>query len=128
MMDPRVKDYFKTAKHAGHFDSEENVITQQIGSPAQGEIIALSLKIIDGQILDANYRILGGPYLFAALEFACEKIIGKPVSVLSGFSFQMILEALDFPAEKRHCALLVEDLIQLVFSHFEGAGLNDLSE
>lgn len=111
-MDARAKQYFTELKRAGQFAGSTDVIVTQAGSVSQGEVIELSLRVKDDIVIDAKYRVHGGPYAFAAIAFVADWVIGSPLSELQSFSFQQILESMDFPPEKKHSALLVEDLMR----------------
>jgi nitrogen fixation protein NifU and related proteins len=77
-----------------------------------GDVIEVSLRIINDRILDAKFMTEGcGPTL-AAGSMATELALGRTVREASKINQQMIIETLGgLPEESRHCALLASDTL-----------------
>jgi len=63
-------------------------------------------------IEDARYLVQGSVPLIAIGSMLCDYLIGKTVTEANKLSSQDIMAWSDLPDIKRHCALLVEDLLK----------------
>ena len=78
-----------------------------------GDTVSISLRIINGKIIDARFTTDGCATTVAAGCMACELAIGSTLKEAYGITKDVILEQLDgLPEESTHCAVLASDTLK----------------
>ena len=105
-----VRDCFENPGHAGDLQGAYAVtLTADAAESEHGARIALSAGIADAMIVEMRFRAWGCPHLIAAAEWLCRERVNGPVSGLTRFDSQPVLQLLAVPAEKTGRILLLED-------------------
>src|SRR5262245_19192526 len=103
-----------------HLDSPRNVgeMTDATDSsvatnPVCGDLLHLYLKIADGRISAARYKVQGCPPSIAAGSALTEMITGLTVEEASKLTPQDVTRALEsLPRNKEHCSVLAIDALR----------------
>ncbi len=93
-------------------NGEPCVYRAELGAKAQGSWLKLFLKINQGSIEEIRYQVLGSGYLIATLEWAKEYLEHQSLETAQAFNAKLMIDALDLPAHRVHCALMVAELVQ----------------
>jgi nitrogen fixation NifU-like protein len=106
----KVLDHFLNPRNVGVVEDADGV--GEIGSPATGNMIRLSLRVERGRILEARFRTFGCGTAIATSSVLTELIIGRTLDEAGTVTSRRVSEALDgLPASKRHCAVMAEQAI-----------------
>lgn len=106
---------FREAPRAGTLDGP-GVVAAESSTPANRSRLRLQVKMADTRISDARFQAYGCPTTIAVGAWLAERAVGRPVTELSGIDAKKILEALEIPEDRTHCALLGEDLVKSLLS------------
>jgi NifU-like protein involved in Fe-S cluster formation len=106
---------FSEAPQAGALDGPD-VQSVEAATPASRSRLRLQVKMADARIGEARFQAYGCPTTIAVGAWVAGRVVGRPVAELSGIDSKMILEALEIPEDRTHCALLGEDLVKSLLS------------
>src|SRR5436305_1280013 len=91
MYPPRLLEHFQNPRNIGEL--EPPAITVEVANPACGDILRLSVRWLEGRIVEARYKVRGCTASIAAGSALTEWITGKSRSELAGFQTAIIEEA-----------------------------------
>lgn len=80
----------------------------ELSSPAHGIRLRLGVLCSGGRVRAARAAVVGCPWTIACAEYLCRRL--EQGGALA-FDAEDCARALELPAERRHCALLMEDLV-----------------
>ena len=107
----KVIDHFMNPRNVGVIEDAQGV--GEVGNPACGDMMRLSLKIEDERIVDAKFQTFGCGAAIAVSSMLTEMVIGKTIEDALRISNRMVAEALDgLPPVKMHCSALGEDALR----------------
>lgn len=107
---PQVWQRFRAPAHAGELQGP-GTLRGQARTPASNAILSLSLAIEQDKVTTARFQALGCPSTIAAGEWLCEWLEGRERGALSGFSAEMMEQALALAPVRRYCAVMAEDAL-----------------
>jgi nitrogen fixation NifU-like protein len=82
-------------------------------NPVCGDLLHLYIKITDGRITAASFKVQGCPPSVAAGSALTEMITGLTVEEARGLTPQDVTRALEtLPRNKEHCAVLAIDALR----------------
>ena len=112
MYNEKVIDHFKNPRNMGEIPDADGVGT--VGSPKCGDVMRMSMKIDDNEIItDIKFKTFGCGAAIASSSMATELVKNKSIFDALTVTNSVVLEALDgLPAEKVHCSCLAEEAIQ----------------
>src|SRR5215813_7049498 len=104
---PVVLDHVKHPRNVGELsDADARALVR---SSADGDMLQLHLKIQDGIVCEAKFKVFGCGAAIATGSMLTELIIGKPVSELRDITNSQISDLLGgLPSGKVHCSVLAE--------------------
>ena len=111
MYSATVLDYLENPRNVGEL--EDVTIRGTATNPVCGDLLNLHLKIADGKIVAARFKVQGCPPSIAAGSAMTELIIGLQVEdarKLTPRDITLTLESL--PRNKEHCSLLAIDALR----------------
>jgi nitrogen fixation NifU-like protein len=118
---PQVLDHYLHPRNVGSYDPlDSQVGSALVGSPALGQVLKLQIRLVGGRIASACFRAYGCGATIAAGSWTTEWLRGRSLAEARDFPTQAIIQALELPAIKQHCALLAKDAIV--------AAINDYSD
>ena len=108
MYSERVMDHFMNPRNMGEIPDAEGV--GEVGNPACGDIMRITLRIEEDRIVDAKFKTFGWAAAIAASSMATELIRGKTLEEALGVTNRAVAEALEgLPPQKLHCSVLAEE-------------------
>jgi len=100
-----VMEHFLNPRNVGVIEDAEGII--QVGDPACGDSLLLSLKIVNDIISDVKFRIKGCGAAIATSSMTTEMVKGLRLEEALALTDEQVSEALgDLPEEKMHCSSL----------------------
>ena len=113
-----VMDHFLNPRNMGDVQEADGV--GEVGAAACGDIMKISLKIRDGKIEDARFKIFGCGSAIASSSMATELIKGRTLDEAKNFSNQEVVDALGgLPPVKIHCSVLAEEALKAAIEDYE---------
>ncbi|MCI0568427.1 MAG: iron-sulfur cluster assembly scaffold protein [Acidobacteria bacterium] len=95
----------------GELPDADAVVT--VGSPTHGDVLKLSLRILEGRVSDAQFKSFGCAVAIAAGSVTTEMIRGMRLEDLERFDNLQVAEALGgVPESKMVCSVLAEQAIR----------------
>ena len=119
MYTEKVMENFTNPKNVGEVENANAV--GQVGSPACGDIMKMSMKINDdGIIEDVKFKTYGCGAAIATSSVATEMIKGKHVDEARKLTNQQVIDDLGgLPPAKIHCSVLAAVAIQAALEDWE---------
>lgn len=111
MYSERVMDHFMNPRNMGEIPDADGV--GEVGNPACGDIMRITLRIEENRIVDAKFKTFGCAAAIASSSMATELIRGKTLEEALAVTNKAVAEALEgLPPQKLHCSVLAEEGIQ----------------
>ena len=109
----KVIDHYENPRNVGSLDkNDEDVGTGIVGAPACGDVMKLQIKVENGVITDARFKIYGCGSAIASSSLVTEWVKGMHVDQAMQIKNSQIAEELSLPPVKIHCSVLAEDAIK----------------
>jgi len=112
-----VMEHYTNPRNVGEIpdaDGEGNV-----GNPACGDVMKLTIKIEGDKIVDAKFKTFGCGAAIATSSMVTELIKGKTIEEALKVSNKTVAEALGgLPAIKMHCSVLAEDALKAAIEDY----------
>jgi nitrogen fixation protein NifU and related proteins len=107
----QLLDHYRHPRNVGELRDADAVVT--VGSPAHGDVLRLSLKILEGRVSDAQFKSFGCAVAIAAGSVTTVMIRGMRLEELERFGNLQVAEALGgVPESKMVCSVLAEQAIR----------------
>jgi nitrogen fixation NifU-like protein len=97
---------------AGTLRRDGQVVSGRAGDPDLGACVEFDLRLNDGVIEEARFRVFGCPHLIASASWLAERLQGAGRPVLEAWDWQEAAEALDVPPAKFGRLLLLQDALR----------------
>ncbi|SFD25578.1 nitrogen fixation protein NifU [Chitinophaga sp. CF118] len=117
----KILDYYNNPRNAGTLDKAKiNVGTGLVHVPGYIEVIRLQIEVdpATSVISDAKFKTFGSGAAIAASSLATEWIKFKTLQEASQIDDMYLVEELNLPPSKIHCAALVEDAIRAAINNY----------
>ena len=109
-----------------HFDNPRNVgvierpdAAAEVSNPACGDVMQLTLRIVDARIVDAKFKTMGCPAAIAAGSVTTEMIVGRSVDEPTPLTRAEVSEALgSLSPQKVHTSVLAEDAVKAAVRNY----------
>lgn len=106
-----VLDHYRNPRNVGEI--EGSPATAQVGDPATGDVLKMSLRIENGLVVEARFKSFGCTAAIAAGSIATLLVAGKSVAEVEGLTNRDVVEALGgLPEAKIGCSVLAEQAIK----------------
>ncbi|OHB41896.1 MAG: Fe-S cluster assembly scaffold protein NifU [Planctomycetes bacterium GWB2_41_19] len=127
----KVMDHFANPRNVGEFPDADGV--GEVGNPACGDIMKMSIKVKDNVIVDVKFKTFGCGAAIATSSISTEMIKGKTVEEALTLTNKAVAEALGgLPPAKMHCSVLAEEAIEAAIDDYlkktTGKGLEKKKE
>ena len=127
----KVMDHFANPRNVGEFPDADGV--GEVGNPACGDIMKMSIKVKDNVIVDVKFKTFGCGAAIATSSISTEMIKGKTVEEALKLTNKAVAEALGgLPPAKMHCSVLAEEAIEAAIDDYlkktTGKGLEKKKE
>ena len=114
---PKVMDHFANQRNVGEFPDADGV--GEVGNPACGDIMKMSIKVKDNVIVDVKFKTFGCGAAIATSSISTEMIKGKTVEEALTLTNKAVAEALGgLPPAKMHCSVLAEEAIEAAIDDY----------
>lgn len=102
--------YFQQPRHAGSLDpSDATTVEVRVGEPASGDVLQLQLRVENlTTIAVARFKAYGCGWSIACAAALCERLEGQTLEQAGHFRHRELVELLEMPPAKLHCAVLAE--------------------
>ena len=118
----KVLDHYENPRNVGTLDkNDSHVGTGMVGAPACGDVMQLSIKVNEDNIItDAKFKTYGCGSAIASSSLLTEWVKGKTVSEAQEIKNTDIANELALPPVKIHCSVLAEDAIKSAIADLKG--------
>jgi len=111
MYSDRVLDHFHNPRHVGEIENATAVV--EATNPACGDVMKLWVRVQDGRIAEAKFKVAGCVPAIACGSWLAEWVTGNPLAHLPALSPDDIEAALGgLPPESKHAAVLAADVLK----------------
>ena len=109
-----------------HFDNPRNIGVIEfpdgeceVSNPACGDIMQLTLRIVDARITEAKFKTMGCPAAIAAGSVTTELLIGRSAEESAPLTRAEVNEALGgLSPQKKHTSVLAEDAVKAALKDY----------
>ena len=117
MYTPQVTEHYESPRNIGTIVDADG--TGSVGSPADGEMIKLTLMITDDVIVAAKFRAFGCPTAIASASILTELITGIHIREALEITALQLSEALGgLPSDKQRYANTSEEVLKMAIADF----------
>ena len=115
-LNPAARAHFDHPRNVGELDAHDPAVgSAQVSVPIGGEILRLQLRFdAQGVVVAARFKAYGCGWMIACGSLLTECILGQTVAELGHFRHHALVEKLDVPPAKLHCAVLAETALAAV--------------
>jgi nitrogen fixation NifU-like protein len=114
---PKVMDHFANPRNVGEFPDASGV--GEVGNPACGDIMKMSIKVENNVIVDVKFKTFGCGAAIATSSISTEMIKGKTIDEALQLTNKAVAEALGgLPPAKMHCSVLAEEAIEAAIDDY----------
>lgn len=108
MYSQKVMDHFMNPRNVGEVEDPDGV--GEVGNPVCGDVMKITIKVVDGRVADVKFKTLGCGAAIATSSIITEMAKGLPLDEAVKISRKAVAEALDgLPPNKMHCSNLAAD-------------------
>ena len=113
----KVMDHFANPRNVGEFPDADGV--GEVGNPACGDIMKMSIKVENDVIVDVKFKTFGCGAAIATSSISTEMIKGKTIDEALKLTNKAVAEALGgLPPAKMHCSVLAEEAIEAAIDDY----------
>lgn len=106
-----VHEHFENPRNIGVIESADGAA--EVSNPACGDIMQLTLRILDGRITEAKFKTMGCPAAIAAGSVTTELLVGRNADEPTPLTRAEVNEALGgLSPQKVHTSVLAEDAVK----------------
>ncbi len=106
-----VLEHYRNPRNVGEFPGSP--ATAQVGDPATGDVLRLSLSIEGEIVVGARFKSFGCTAAIAAGSIATTLVTGRSVAEVERVTNRDVVAALGgLPESKLHCSVLAEQAIK----------------
>lgn len=117
MYNQKVLDAFAHPQNVGEIENPDGEGT--VGNATCGDIMRITLRIVDDVIVDANFQTFGCAAAIATSSTATQMIIGMKVEDALKVTNAKVVEYLEgLPPQKIHCSVLAEEAIKKAIENY----------
>jgi nitrogen fixation NifU-like protein len=105
-----VLDHYRNPRNVGEISGTPALA--QVGDPATGDVLRISMRILDGRVAEARFKAFGCTAAIAAGSMATTLLLDRSVEEARRLSNQDVVRALGgLPESKMTCSVLAEQAI-----------------
>ena len=111
MYNQKVLEAFAHPQNVGEIENPDGEGT--VGNATCGDIMKITLRIVDDRIVDAKFQTFGCAAAIATSSTATQMVIGMTVDEALKLTNARVVEELEgLPPQKIHCSVLAEEAIK----------------
>lgn len=109
-----AREHFERPHNVGVLSADApGVVVVRVGEPVSGEILQLHLQVdTAGVIIATRFKAYGCGWMIACGSLLTECLEGRTLTDAGRFRHHELVEKLDVPPVKLHCAVLAETAIK----------------
>jgi nitrogen fixation NifU-like protein len=116
MYTPQVIDHYENPRNVGTIKDADGVGI--VGTPASGDMMKLTIKVLQNRVVDAKFKTFGCPTAIAASSVITELTDGLPIKEALKITERQVDEALGgLPADKTRYAVSAEEVLKAAIHH-----------
>ena len=117
MYSPQLLDHFQNPRNAG--DLSDADATVELENPVCGDVVRLSLKVIQGQIAEIKFKAKGCVPAIACASALTEMALNKTPEQARSLTREALTDAVGgLPQASNHAAQLALDALSSALEHF----------
>jgi nitrogen fixation NifU-like protein len=110
MYSPHVLDHFQHPRNAGEVNHPDSSV--QIDNPACGDVLKLTLKVVDGRIQEIRFLAQGCVPTMACASLLTELVTGKTIAEARQLRREEVVKAIGgLPKASLHASHLAMDAL-----------------
>ena len=111
MYSAQVLDHFQNPRGVG--DLDDATTTAEVQNPACGDVMRLSIRVVDGRIAAARFRAKGCVPAIACGSKLAEMIVGLDLASARAIGREQLVEALGgLPEASQHASYVAMDALR----------------
>lgn len=123
MYNQKVLDAFAHPQNVGEIENPDGEGT--VGNATCGDIMKITLRIVDDVIVDAKFQTFGCAAAIATSSTATQMVIGMTIDEALKLTNAKVVEALEgLPPQKIHCSVLAEEAIKKAIEDYRAKQQN----
>lgn len=99
--------------------NDSNVGTGLVGAPSCGDVMKFQIKVENGKITEAKFKVFGCGSAIASSALAVEWVKGKTLEEAQQIKNTDIAKHLSLPPIKLHCSVLAEGAIEAAIKDYK---------
>ena len=109
-----AREHFEHPCHVGALNPDSpDVAAALVGEPVSGAVLQLYLRVdAAGRIAAARFKAYGCGWTVACGSLLTEWLQGRTLAEAARFRHHELVESLDVPPQKFHCAVLAETALK----------------
>ncbi len=109
-----AREHFEHPRNVGDLNpNEPDVAEARVGEPVSGNILQLHLRTdSQGVITAVRFKAYGCGWLIACGSLLTERIAGRTLAEAGHFRHHELVQQLEIPPAKLHCAVLAETVLK----------------
>lgn len=111
MMSELVLQHFQQPQHVGELEAAANVLRVEVNSPNTGRHVVFTIQVEDRMVTQTRYQVRGCPYTIATFSYVAVWCQHRDIMELAALNRQTLIQSLELPATKVHCAAMAEDVL-----------------
>ena len=117
MYNQKVLEAFAHPQNVGEIENPDGDGT--VGNATCGDIMRITLRIVDDVIVDAKFQTFGCAAAIATSSTATQMVIGMTVDEALKLTNARVVEELEgLPPQKIHCSVLAEEAIKKAIENY----------
>ena len=123
MYNQKVLEAFAHPQNVGEIENPDGEGT--VGNATCGDIMKITLRIVDDKIVDAKFQTFGCAAAIATSSTATQMVIGMTVDEALKLTNARVVEELEgLPPQKIHCSVLAEEAIKKAIEDYRAKQQN----
>ena len=123
MYNKKVLEAFAHPQNVGEIENPDGEGT--VGNATCGDIMKITLRIVDEKIVDAKFQTFGCAAAIATSSTATQMVIGMTVDEALKLTNARVVEELEgLPPQKLHCSVLAEEAIKKAIEDYRAKQQN----
>lgn len=117
MYTPQVIEHYENPRNVGSITDADGMAT--VGSAAKGEMVKLTLKVLENVIVGAKFRAFGCPTAIASASVLTEMVTGRNIPEALQVTATHLSDALGgLPLDKQRYAEAAEEVLKTAIADF----------
>jgi len=113
----KVMEHFAHPRNVGEIENPDGV--GDVGNPVCGDIMRMTIRVVDGIIVDARFKTFGCGAAIATSSMATELVKGKSIAEALSVTNKVVAESLGgLPPIKMHCSMLAEEALRAAIDDY----------